>query len=161
MLAGTRAGAAADSNGSETTDTTTAEGAAVLRALSTAEGDGDDDDDDDERGGTGWQRRHQPRQGDDDDDAEWMQEGSFVCRDMVYSVGDCVLVNGDVAYTAEINGKTHHVQEKTDIWITKILAFQRPVCACAHRSHPPSATLSTCVMAWLCENHKRKSQGKT
>ena len=160
MLAGTRAGAAADSNGSETTDTTAAEGAAVLRALSTAEGDGDDDDDEDERGGTGWQRRHQPRQGDDDDDddAEWMQEGSFVCRDTVYSVGDCVLVNGDVAYTAEINGKTHHVQEKTDIWITKILAFQRPVSA--HRS-PPFAAPFTCVMIGFCENHKRKSQGKT
>ena len=157
MLAGTRAGAAADSNGSETTDTTAAEGAAVLRALSTAEGDGDDDDDEDERGGTGWQRRHQPRQG-DDDDAEWMQEGSFVCRDTVYSVGDCVLVNGDVAYTAEINGKTHHVQEKTDIWITKILAFQRPVSA--HRS-PPFAAPFTCVMIGFCENHKRKSQGKT
>lgn len=142
MLAGTGTGAAAVDDDNDTTDGTAGREAAKLRGRSMADSEDEDDEEDEDE---------------EEDDGEWMREGSFVWRGVVFSVGDCALVNGDVAYTAEINGKTRDVQDKTDIWVTKILAFQRAVSSffflCAQQLFRKS---HDCVYT---KTKKRKSQG--
>ena len=106
----------------------------------------EDEEEEDEESGVreeAWQRQQRQRRREqrvrdeslEEEDAGWTREGAFVWGDAEYAVGDCVLVNGDVAYTAEINGKTHNVQKKTDIWVTRILAFRRAVCIASFLAH--------------------------
>ena len=133
----TSAAAAADA----TDDTTAGESTEQQECAAAVEESSkeDEEEEEDEESGVreeAWQRQQRQRRREqrvrdeslEEEDAGWTREGAFVWNDAEYSVGDCVLVNGDVAYTAEINGKTHNVQEKTDIWVTRILAFRRAVC---------------------------------
>ena len=130
-----------------------------------AGGEGAEEEEEEEEEEEAWRRQQRQQQqqqqktvwdGAQDDDPGWAHEGSFVWRGVEYRVGDCVLVNGDVAYTAEINGKTHDVQDKTDIWVTKILAFQHAVSSFLLSTHWLFAVLT---VGLLWGKNQRKCRG--